>query len=123
MAKMLTILPVSIITIATIILVLGLVMPECSSPYRFSSVKEARTWGHIKVAEIIDEIGDTNGTYRLVSCIVSGVSQPFDFDLKCRGHNIKWSQPASTNTWFVVTVFENRARNQFAVIRKRTKGD
>lgn len=114
---------VSFITVAAIVFVLGLIVPELSSRYKFSSVKEARLSAYIEDAEVIDEIGDTNGPYRFVSGIVSGFGKPFDFELKCSGENIKWTQPGSSNTWFVVHVFENQKGNHFAVVMKRTKGN
>ena len=89
--------------------------------YRFVSVSEARSFGHIGDAEIIDELGDTNGPYRLAKGIVGGVGKPFDFDLTFSGRTTNWSQPVSNHMWFVVTVFQNRRGNQFAVVRKRNE--
>ena len=78
-----------------------------------------RAVGHIEDAEIVDELGDTNGPYILVRGIVGGVGKPFDFELTFNGRTTSWSQPVSNHMWFVATVFENRRGNQFAVIRKR----
>jgi len=115
---------VSLFAIVVIILGLGIYLPECATAYRYRTVNEARSWGHweqIEDAKIIDEIGDTNGPYKLVKSIVSGVGKPFHFDLTFNGSNTNWTQPVSNHMWFVVTVFENRRANQFAVIRKRTE--
>ena|SRR5437868_9834860 len=89
--------------------------------YRYRSVKEARFFGHIEDARIVDELGDTTGPYRLVRGVVGGVGKPFDFDLVFNGRSTNWTQPVSNHMWFVATVFENRRGNQFAIVRKRTE--
>jgi len=112
---------VSIIAIVVVAFVLATLLPEVLTRYQYHSVNEARSFGHIEGAEIIAEIGATNGPYRLVKGIVSGVGKPFDFDLKFNRGSTNWTRPISNHMWFVVTIFENRGGNQFAVIRKRTE--
>jgi len=109
-----------IIAIAVFALMLAIIIPSLPG-YRFASVKEARLFSNIEDAKIVDELGDTNGPFTLVKSIVSGVGKPFDFDLMCGGRKISWTQPVTNHMWFVVTIFENRKGNQFAVIRKRTE--
>ena len=115
--------PVRILAILFIVLLYGAIALPCFKTHTYNTAADARVWGHIADAVIRDEIGDTNGPYKFSGAMVSGLGKPFAFDLRCGGQTIHWSQPASTNTWFVVTVFKNRAGNQFAVIRKRTKGN
>jgi hypothetical protein len=110
----------AVIALAIVGFMLAIVIPSLPS-YHFASVIEARSFGRIDDAEIVDELGDTDGPYRLVKCVVGGVDKPFDFDLTLNGRTTNWTQPVSNHMWFVATVFENRRGNQFAVIRKRTE--
>jgi hypothetical protein len=104
--------------------VVAMCLPEWLTAYPYKTVSAARAWGNweqVEDAKIVDELGDTNGPYRLLKSRVGGVGKPFDFDLSFRGTKTNWSQPVSNHMWFVVTVFENRHGNQFAVVRKRTE--
>ena len=88
--------------------------------YNLATVSEARAFAHID-GEIVDELGDTNGPYRLKGGVIGGVGKPFSFDLTCNGYTTNWSRPVSNHMWFVVTIFENHRGNPFAVVRKRTE--
>jgi hypothetical protein len=110
----------SIIALAVVGLMLAIIVPSLPS-YNFASVSEARAFGHMDDAEMVDELGDTNGPYRLKGGAVGGVGKPFDFDLTFNARTTNWSRPVSNHMWFVVTIFENRRGNQFAVLRKRTE--
>jgi len=106
-----------------VLLMLAIVVPSLPR-YNFASVSEARAFAHMEDAEIVDELGDTNGPYRLKGGAVSGrntVGRNFDFDLTFDGHTTNWTRLVSSNTSYVVTIFENRRGNQFAVVRKRTE--
>jgi phage shock protein PspC (stress-responsive transcriptional regulator) len=110
----------AVIALVIVALIVAIIVPSLPS-YRFASISEARAFSHIEDAEIVDELGDTNGPYRLKGGVVGGVGKPFDFDLTFNGHTINWSRPVSNHMWFVATIFENRRGNQFAVVRKRTE--
>jgi hypothetical protein len=110
-----------IIAIAVLGLMLAVIIPSLPPGYEFHSVNDARLFGPIADAEIVGELGDTNGPFRLVKSTISGVGKPFDFDLMIDGSKTNWTQPVSNHMWFVVTFFENRKGNQFAVVRKRTE--
>ena len=101
-------------------LVLAVIVPSLPY-YKFASVNEARTFGHFEDAEIVDELGDTNGPYRFKRGVVGGVGKPFDFALTFDGRTTHWTRPVTNHMWFVAIIFENRRGNQFAVIRKRTE--
>ncbi len=101
-------------------LMLAIIVPSLAR-YNFASVSEARTFAHIDDAVIVDELGDTNGPYRLKGGAVGGVGKPFDFVVTFNGVTTNWSQPVSNHMWFVATIFENRRGSQFAVIQKRTE--
>jgi hypothetical protein len=102
-------------------LMLAIVIPNLPR-YNFASVSEARAFGHIDGAEIVDELGDTNGPYRLKGGVGGGSREAFfDFNLTFNGHTTNWSRPISNHMGFAVTIFENRRGNQFAVVRKSTK--
>jgi hypothetical protein len=106
-----------------VLLMLAIIVPSLPR-YSFASVSEARAFAHMEDAEIVDELGDTNGPYRLKGSRVSGrntYGKNFDFDLTFNGHTTNWNRLVSSNTWYVVTIFENRRGNQFAVVRKRTE--
>jgi hypothetical protein len=106
-----------------VLLMLAIIVPSLPR-YSFASVSEARAFAHMEDAEIVDELGDTNGPYRLKGSRVSGrntYGKNFDFDLTFNGHRTNWNRLVSSNTWYVVTIFENRRGNQFAVVRKRTE--
>jgi hypothetical protein len=66
------------------------------------------------------QFGDTNGPYRLKGGENRGEGKPFDFNLTFNGQTTNWTQPVSNHMWFVVTIFENRRGNQFAVISRMT---
>ena len=87
--------------------------------YNLASVNEARSFSQMEDVEIVDEFGDTNGPYRLRGGVAGPVGKPFQFDLRFNGRTTNWSQPASNNTGFFVTIFENRRGSQFAIVRKR----
>jgi hypothetical protein len=110
----------AVIVLTIVALIVAIIVPSLPS-YRFASVSEARAFSHIDGAEIVDELGDTNGPYRLKGGVVGGVGKPFDFALTFNGYTTNWSQPVSNHMWFVATIFENRRGNQFAVVRKRTE--
>lgn len=106
-----------------VLLMLAIIVPSLPR-YSFASVSEARAFAHLEDAEIVDELGDTNGPYRLKGGVVSGrntFGESFGFDLTFNGHTTNWNRLVSSNTWYVVTIFENRRGNQFAVVRKRTE--
>lgn len=107
-----------VIAVAIVVLLLAIILPELPT-YRFAWVDAARSESNIQDAQIIDELGDTNGPYRLVKDIVGGVGKAFDFDLTFDGRSTNWTRPVSNHMWFVVSVFENRRGNQFAIVRKR----
>jgi len=107
----------AVIALAIVGLMLAIIIPSLPS-YHFASVNEARSFGHIEDAEIVDELGDTNGPYRLKGGVVGGVGKPFDFNLTFNGYTTNWSRPVSNHMWFVATIFENRRGNQFAIVRK-----
>jgi len=110
----------AVIALAVAALVLAIIIPSLPS-YHFASVNEARSFGHFEDGEIVDELGDTNGPYKLRGGVVGGVGKPFDFNLTFNGRTTNWTQPVSNHMWFVASIFENRKGNQFAVIRKRTE--
>ena len=102
---------------------LAIIVPSLPR-YNFASVSDARAFAHIEDAQIVDELGDTNGPYRLKGGSVSGrntFGKSFGVDLTFNGHTTNWNRLVSSNTWYVVTIFENRRGNQFAVIYKRTE--
>jgi hypothetical protein len=104
-----------------VLLMLAIIVPSLPH-YSFTSVSEARAFAGMEDAEIVDELGDTNGPYRLRGGAVSGrntYGKNFDFDLTFNGHTTNWNRLVSSNTSYVVTIFENRRGNQFAVVRKR----
>ena len=110
--------------IALFVLLLVAILVPSLPRYSFASVSEARAFAHNEDAEIVDEFGDPNGPYRLKAGIVSGrntFGQNFGFDLTFNGHTTNWNRLVSSNTWYAVTIFENRRGNQFAVVRKRTE--
>ncbi len=112
----------SIITLF-VLLMLAIIVPSLSR-YSFASVSEARAFAQREDAEIVDEFGDTNGPYRLKGGIVSGrntFGKSFGFDLTFNGHTTNWNRLVSSNTFYGVTIFENRRGNQFAVVRKTTE--
>ncbi len=97
---------------------LAIIVPSLPR-YNFVSVSDARTFAAIKYAQIVDELGDTNGPYRLKGYQVSGrntFGKNFGFDLTFNRHTTNWNRLVSSNTWYGVTIFENRSGNQFAVI-------
>lgn len=105
------------------LVMLAMIVPSLPR-YDFASVSEARAFGHREHAEIVDELGDTNGPYRLKSIVSSGrnsYAKNFDFDLSFNGRTTNWNRLVSSNTFYAVTIFENRSGNQFAVIWKRTQ--
>jgi hypothetical protein len=113
----------AIIALVIVAFIVAIIIPSLPS-YRFASVNEARAFSHIEGAAIVDELGDTNGPYRLRGGAVSGrntFGKNFDFDLTFNGHTTNWNRLVSSNTWYVVSIFENRRGNQFAVVRKRTE--
>jgi hypothetical protein len=101
-------------------LLLAIIVPSLPR-YNFASVDEVKSYGHFEAAVIVDELGDTNGPYRLKGSVVGGVGKPFGFNLTFDGHTTNWSRPVTNHMWFVATIFENRRGNQFAVIWKRTE--
>jgi hypothetical protein len=106
-----------------VLLMLAIIVPSLPR-YSFASVTEARAFAHMEDDEIVDELGDTNGPYQLKGSRVSGrntFGNNFYFDLTFNGHTTNWNRLVSSNTWYVVTIFENRRGNQFAVVRKRTE--
>jgi hypothetical protein len=106
------------------VVILAISIPSWRRDRSCASVEEARSFPMFFYSEndaIVDELGDTNGSYRLVGGKIGGVGQPFDFDLTFNGQTTNWSQPASNHMSFVVTIFENHRGNQFAVVRKRTE--
>jgi len=114
---------VAIVALVIVALIVAIIIPSLPS-YHFASVAEARAFSHIEGAEIVDELGDTNGPYRLKGGAVSGrntFGKNFDFALTFNGHTTNWNRIVSSNTWYSVTFFENRRGNQFAVVRKRTE--
>ena len=54
-----------------VLLMLAVIVPSLPR-YSFASVTEARAFAHMEDAEIVDELGDTNGPYRLKGSRVSG---------------------------------------------------
>jgi hypothetical protein len=110
----------SILGLLALGLMLAIIVPSLPR-YSFASVSEARAFAHMEDAEIVNELGDTNGPYRLKRGVVGGVGKPFAFDLTFNGHTTNCSQPVSNHMRFVATIFENRRGNQFAVVRKRTE--
>ena len=113
----------AIVALVIVALIVAIIIPSLPS-YRFASTGEARAFSHIEGAEVVDELGDTNGPYRLKGGVVSGrntFGKNFGFDLTFNGHTTNWNRPVSSNTWYVVTIFENRGGNQFAIVRKRTE--
>ena len=108
----------AVIVLVIIALIVAIIVPSLPS-YHFASVSEARTFGHIEDAEIVDELGDTNGPYRLKGGVAGGRnSEQFSFNLKFDGRSTNWTQPISNHMGFVATIFENRRGNQFAIVRK-----
>ncbi len=106
-----------------VLLMLAIIVPSLPR-YSFASVREARAFAHMEDAEIVDELGDTTGPYRLKGSRLSGRNtqgKNFGFDLTFNGHTTNWNRLVSSNTWYVVTIFENRRGNQFAIVRKRTE--
>lgn len=113
----------AVVALVIVALIVAVIVPSLPS-YHFASVSEARSFGHPEDAQIVDELGDTNGPYRLKGGVVSGrntFGQNFGFDLTFNGHTTNWNRLVSSNTWYVVTIFENRGGNQFAIVRKRTE--
>jgi hypothetical protein len=84
----------------------------------FANVSEARSFGQIEGAEILEEVGDTNGPFRLKRIVSGGVGSPFDLDLTVNGRTVSRSYPGSNRVTYIVTVFENDRGNQFAIIKK-----
>src|SRR5450631_2846391 len=109
----------SIIALLVSGFILAMIVPSLPR-YNFASVNDARAFTHIEGTEIVAELGDTNGPYRLKGGVNSGTSKPFDFGLTFNGHTTNWSHPVSSHMWYVVTIFENRRGNQFAVVCKMT---
>jgi hypothetical protein len=107
-----------ILALAVAALTVAIIAPSFART-RFASVREARAFGNVEDAEIVDELGDTNGPYTFRSAVGGGVGQPFSFDVRFNGRTTNWSLPASNNTGLLVIVFENRRGNQFAIVRKR----
>jgi hypothetical protein len=109
----------AIIALVFVALIVAIIVPSLPS-YHFASVSEARAFGHFEGdVEIVDELGDTNGPYRLKGGVGGGRnSEQFSFDLTFDGHTTNWTRPISNHLGFVVTIFENRRGNQFAVVRK-----
>jgi len=107
----------SIIALAVVGLVLAAILPSLRF-YDIASVNEARLWGHSEDDKIVVELGDTNGPFRLRGGAGGGAGKPFHLDFRFNGGTTNWSQPASNNTGFVVTIFENRRGNVFAIVRK-----
>jgi len=102
---------------------LAIIVPSLRR-YNFASVSDARAFAQIEDAQIVDELGDTNGPYRLKGGRVSGrntFGKNFGFNLSFNGHTTNWNRLVSSNSSYVVTIFENRRGNQFAVINKRTE--
>ena len=113
----------AVIALVIIALIVAIIVPSLPS-YHFAAVSEARSFGHTEDAQIVDELGDTNGPYRLKGGVVSGrntFGKNFGFDLTFNGHTTNWNRLVSSNTWYVVTIFENRGGNQFAIVRKGTE--
>ncbi len=113
----------AVVAFVIVALIVAMIVPSLPS-YHFASVSEARSFGHIEDAQIVDELGDTNGPYRLKGGAVSGrntFGENFGFDLTFNGHTTNCNRLVSSNTWYVVTIFENRKGNQFAIVRKRTE--
>jgi hypothetical protein len=111
----------AIIALVIVVLLVAIIVPSLPS-YHFASVGEARAFGHFEDAEIVDELGDTNGPYRLKGGVGGGRnSEQFSFNLTFDGRTTNWTRPISNHMGFVVTIFENRRGNQFAVVRKSTK--
>jgi hypothetical protein len=107
----------SIIALAIVGLMLTAILPSWPF-YDIASVNEARLWGHMQDTKIVVELGDTNGPFRLKGGAGGGTVKPFHLDLRVDGRITHWSQPASNNTGFVVTIFENGRGNDFAIVRK-----
>lgn len=109
----------SAIALAVIRLLISTFLPSMPL-YRFASVNEARSYGHAPDAPIFDELGDTNGPYKLAKSFMGKPGIPFSFNITFDGRSTNWSQPVSENAWFIALVFQNPMGNQFAVIRKAT---
>lgn len=107
----------STIALAAAGLVLAAIVPSCRF-YDIASVKEARSWGPTQNADIVVELGDTNGPFRLKGGAGGGAWKSVSIQLRLNGRTTNWSVPASNNTGFVVTKFENRRGNEFAIVRK-----
>ena len=107
----------SVLGLAVIGFVAAAILPSLRL-YDIPSVNEARLWGHLQDVRIVVELGDTNGPFRLRGGAGGGAGKPFHLDLRLNGGTNTWSQPASNNTGFVVTIFENRRGNDFAIVRK-----
>ena len=107
----------SIIALAVVGFALATILPSWPF-YDIASVNEARLWGRMEDTAIVVELGDTNGPFRLKGGAGGGAGKPFHLDLRFNGRTNTWSQPASNNTGFVVTIFENRRGNDFAIVRK-----
>lgn len=108
----------SIFGLLVLALMVAIILPSLPR-YNIASVSEARAFAQMEDAEIVDELGDTNGPYRLKGATVGAVGKPFDFNLTFNGRTTNWSRPASNHMWFVAVRFENRSGNQFAVVMKR----
>ena len=112
-----------ILASAVVVLMVAIIASSYARP-RFASLHEARAFGYVEDGEIVEELGDTNGPYRLKGGAVSGrntFGKNFDFALTFNGLRTNWNRIVSSNTWYSVTIFENRRGNQFAVVRKRTE--
>ena len=108
----------AVIALAIVALIVAVIAPSLPS-YHFASASEARAFGHIEDAEIVDELGDTNGPYRLKGGVSGGRnSEQFSFNLTFDGRTTNWTQPISNHIGFVATIFENRRGNQFAIVRR-----
>ncbi len=109
-----------VLALAVVSLMVAVIIPSLPR-YNFASVNEAISFGQMEDAEIVDELGDTNGPYRFRGAVLGGARKPFNFELRFNGHTTNWSQAASNNTGFSVAIFENRRGNQFAIVRKRKR--
>jgi hypothetical protein len=107
-----------ILALAVVAVMVAIIAPNFAR-IRFASVREARAFGHLEDAEIVDELGDTNGPYTLKGAVVGGRnSEQFTFNLTFDGRTTNWTQAISNHLGFVATIFENRRGNQFAIVRR-----
>ena len=97
----------AMVALAIVGLVVAVVVPSLPS-YHFASVSEARSFGHFDDAEIVDELGDTNGPYRLKGGVGGGSQQAsFDFDLTFDLTSTTWRVPASRRAFLPIVFNAN----------------